>query len=119
MSKLSAFAWLSALTALFLWPGCKNDTMTDPGTGQSPEKAAIIKMVQSDSLAEFELSDEDVFNDGGPVFDDNWGDDGSFAKTLTAIKPLRWGKRITDVVRNIDVVISGDTSAIATITKTF
>jgi len=108
------FILFTAFCALLMWPGCRNTTIVDPGPGQTADKAAITRMIQSDSLGQFELSDEAVMDDGAPIFDDG---DGALAKILTTIKPIRWGKKITSVVRNVDIVITGDTVALATITK--
>src|SRR2546428_3241937 len=108
------FTLFTAFCALFLWSGCRNNTIVDPGPGQAADKAAITRMIQSDSLGQFEHSDESVMDDGAPILND---DDGAIAKTLTTIKPIRWGKKITNVVRNVDIVITGDTVALATITK--
>jgi hypothetical protein len=117
MSKLASIVWLGALGILITWTGCHNNSIVDPGAGAAADKQAITRMIQSDSLGEFELSDEDIMNDGAPIFDDG-SDDGTIAKTLVAIKPIRWGREITNVVRNVDVVFIGDTAAVATITKT-
>ncbi|HTK81110.1 MAG TPA: hypothetical protein VL633_02365 [Bacteroidota bacterium] len=89
---------------------CAKDSAVSPSSGTpSTDKEAIIRSVESDSLGEMSSADETVIDDGSPE---------SLDKEATAIRPIRWGRRIVAVSRHINVDIIGDSIAIATITRT-
>lgn len=103
-----ALAWLICGIALIV-AGCAKDSPVSPPPGNpTTDKEAIIQSIESDSLGEMSSADETVIDDGAPQ---------SLDKEATAIRPIRWGRRIVAVSRHIDVDITGDSVAIATITR--
>lgn len=112
MKHVAIFLWLMVAGLLIVFGGCTKEGPGEPGRGPSNDKDAISQMVQSDSLGEFSTSDENEIDDRGPA-----SDDFGLAKEATAIRPLRWGRKIENITRDIDVQIIGDSVAIATLTK--
>ena len=113
MKQMKIALGLMIIGQLFGLTGCMKDTPNGPGGGSTNDQDAIMQMVQTDSLGEISASDETTINDYGPVFDDF-----GLQKEATTTRPLRWGRKIDNISRHIDVQIFGDSAAIATITKT-
>lgn len=109
MKYIRFFALVAVM--MFIASGCKKDE--GPINAQLTDEDVIRGQITSiDSLADFVNSDETIINDDGAVADD------VLAKTTVAIKPFTWGRKVEHVVKEINIVIFGDTMAIATITKT-
>ena len=113
MRTMKYVAVILTVGIMLAYVGCKNNSIVDPGSGPTTDKQAITQMVQSDSLGEISSSDEDEMGDQGLFADDD-----SFDKTLVSINPLRWGRQITGIVRDVNVEVIGDSVATATIIKT-
>ena len=113
MRKNNAVIVVVTSGLVLYWAGCAKESPTSvlPG-GPFNDKEAIAQMIEADSLGEISTSDETAIDDGSPL-GDNFGLD----KEAVAILPLRWGRRIENISRHIDVDIEGDSIAIATITK--
>ena len=117
MKKSIVLLMLLAVTAGIFVTGCKKDE--GPGeqapTGVSNEQTAIVYAATND---EFVKNDEATFVDADmqPTDYGNFG----LGKTDAAVTPLRWGRVITSVTREVTTeVLPGDTLAVATVKKVF
>jgi hypothetical protein len=114
--KKSIVLLMLLAAAGILMIGCKQDEGPgeQPPTGVSNEQQAIIYSAAND---EFVKNDEITFVDADvqPTDYANFG----LAKTDAAVTPLRWGRSITNVTKNVTVNVQpGDTIAIAKVEKT-
>lgn len=113
MSKLRMIPAGMAWGLLFIANGCVKETpISPPYGGPTNDKEAIIQIAGEDSLGEISTSDELAIDDGAPR-----GDNAGLEKEATSIRPIRWGRKIENITRHVDVDFFGDTIAIATITK--
>lgn len=90
---------------------CSKDEGTSP-TVLTDEQAIRQQITTSDSLADIFASEEATIDDQEDMEWDVYG------KITTPIKPFRWGRKVESVNRSVDVVIIGDSVAIASIVKT-
>jgi hypothetical protein len=100
-----------SLLGIVLLAGCSKDGGTGPNQ-LSDEQAIQQQITTSDSLVDIFASEEATIDDQEEA---EWE---IFGKITTPIKPFRWGRKVESVNRNVDVVIIGDSVAIATIVKT-
>jgi hypothetical protein len=102
------------LVAALLVAGChKNDLAGPESTGSASDVAAIKAAVTSDPFVQ---NDEVTFADQ----DMQPMDYGTFGKIDAALTPLRWGRFITGFTVNVVTTVDpGDTTATATVQKTF
>ena len=111
----SLFFLMSAvlLTGVFV-SGCKKDGGLDEGApaGVTNEEQAMKFYAMND---EFVANEEETFADkSAETFDY-----GTFGKVDAAITPIRWGRVITSVTRNVTTTIEpGDELATAFVEKT-
>ncbi len=101
--------------------GCKKDDNALTSSDQAPagvtnEQTAMANAAASD---EFVTNSADVYSFGDQAMaPTDYNDGTSLSKTDTAITPLRWGRFITSVTRNITVSVQpGDTLAYAHVTR--
>lgn len=99
--------------------GChKSDSPVDPnGTVPLSEAAALqAQVAQSDSVADFFISDAEIIDD----LDLRADDAGSLGKTESFVTPLRWGRHIfwNRITRTIETELVGDTVANVTTVRT-
>jgi hypothetical protein len=112
MSKaLFNIAVLVILSGLFI-VGCNKETTAPEITDTDFLTQAVIS---SDSLADF-LDSEDISLNDGDVKDFDYNDY-STLKTSAVIKPLRWGRKIENITKVVNVEFF-DSIAIATVYKT-
>jgi hypothetical protein len=116
MRKTLAVVWIPAVLAGVLLGGCAKDNGTGPGDqaplGVTNEQSAMQYYAAND---EFVKNDEITFVDQAiqPT------DYGTFGKIDATVTPLRWGRSITNVTRNVSTTVQpGDSLAIALIEKT-
>ena len=110
----NAYRFLSFILFAFyvIFFGCSKDS-TSPETLSDQE--VLKSQVESiDSVADFSSSDEATIDDGSAQ---DW-EVSSLGKSLSPITPIRWGRKIDNVQRNCNIVITGDSIANATIVKT-
>jgi len=127
MKKYQVFAILSAFGAMLILSGCSKDNVSGPGPAQGDVEAMKFMIEHSDSVAAFSASEEFSIDDEG---DQNAAYDmlaGAAAEpqiigavAADSSHPLKWGRRIhwDKIVRDYHVVMSGDTLATVTVTKT-
>lgn len=92
--------------------GCSKDS-TSPVV-QSDQDVLKSQIESIDSIADFSSSDEATIDDGSAQ---DW-EVSSLEKSLSPITPIKWGRKINNIQRNSDIVITGDSIATATIVKT-
>lgn len=108
--------WVSVALVGALLAGCAKDNGTGPDSqapaGVTNEQSAMQYYAANDS---FVKNDEITFADQAVQTTDY----GTFGKIDAAIMPLRWGRFITSVTKNITITVQpGDSLAIALIQKT-
>lgn len=105
--------FICLFTIAIILTGCSKDSSTEP-VRLTDKEAIERQVIQADSIAEFSISEDATIDDQS---ESDWNKDG-FAKITTPINPIRWGRHIESVSRTVNVVIIGDTAAIATVVKT-
>lgn len=110
-NTLFVFFCAVILSGLFI-VGCNKDTTAPELTDTDFLKQAVTS---SDSLADF-LDSEDISLNDGDVKDFDYDDYGTL-KTSAAITPLRWGRKIDNIIKVVNVEFF-DSIAIATVYKT-
>jgi hypothetical protein len=109
---------VSAILAIGLLAGCSkqsNPTAAGEQTFQSDEEYLRFAVLSSDSVADFTISTSSTIDDDGDrPFEYSEG----FGSVTDPITPLRWGRRVTSVTRDVQIAIQGDSLAVATVTKT-
>jgi len=113
--SLAVLMLMVALTGLLV-VGCKKDDGNGPGdqapAGISTEEQAMKYYA---SIDEFVLNDEKTIADQ----DVETMDYGTFGKIDATITPIRWGRIVTNVTKNISTSVQpGDTLTITTVEKT-
>ncbi len=106
--------------------GCSNNNTVTPVVTDQQVLQQMVKGI--DSVAEFSTSDEATIDDNGlkdPDYSGAAKEAAYFSGHMRvfvgdSLKPLRWGRHIfwTQIVRNYNIVMQGDTAALVTITKT-
>ncbi len=93
---------------------CNKDTIVDP----SKSELEFLKqqVITNEEVSDY-LASEDVMLDDVSERDFNY-DDFGLMKITTPITPLRWGRKIENIDRNVTVVQLNDTISVATIVKT-
>jgi hypothetical protein len=116
-----------AAAAMMILAGCSKDNVTDPVQSQPDAQAMKYMIENADSVAAFSVSDEYSIDDEGtqaPAYDilANAGVQPQIISSVVSdsSRPLRWGRHIfwDQIVRDYHVVMSGDTLATVTVTKT-
>lgn len=113
------FAFLAGIIALTgaLLAGCSNDSTGPQDDGQPPagvssEMTAMQYFARED---DFTKNDEETFADR----DAEPFDFSTFGKVDAAITPLRWGRLVGSVTRNVTVtILPGDSIAVALVERT-
>jgi hypothetical protein len=108
--------WISAALVGALLAGCAKDNGTGPGSqapaGVTNEQSAMQYYASNDP---FVMNDEITFADQAVQATDY----GTFGKIDAAVTPLRWGRFITSVTKNVTITVQpGDSLSIALIQKT-
>jgi hypothetical protein len=104
-----------ALTGLLV-VGCKNDDGTGP-SDQAP--AGVSNEVQA--MTYYSSNDAFVLNDEQTIADQSLEtmNYGTFGKIDANITPIRWGRFVTNITKNLTTnVLPGDSLAVTTIEKT-
>ena len=102
---LFVFASILVIMALLI-VGCKKSTEPE-GIFTDDDKAEIQSSIESDPL--FSGEDNSLNDDGAGM---------TLGKTETPILPRAWGRRITQVTRNVSYDNQNDTTVVATVTVT-
>jgi hypothetical protein len=130
MKYTAGWTALLAAAILFIAGGCSKDSTAPVTPGTAGDVQALkLAVTTSDSLSDFSASDEESIDDNGmqdSEFDGVLGstlsklEPAGVASVSDSIYPVRWGRRIfwDQIVRNYNVVTSGDTLATVQITKT-
>ncbi len=126
MTKLHVLSCFAMIALAVAMSGCSKDSVTGPQPNADAQ--AMQYMVESgDSVSAFSASEVFSIDDGGMRSPDysglaKAGIDPTIISRVNAdaTRPLRWGRRIfwDQIVRNYNVVPSGDTLALVTVTKT-
>jgi hypothetical protein len=113
--KISAtLIWIGAATAGILLAGCNRDT--SPG-----DQAPVGVTNELSAMQYYAANDEFVTNDEVTMADQavEPSDYGTFGKIDASVTPLRWGRFVTSVQRNISITVqSGDSIATGEVQKT-
>lgn len=105
----------AAMVVALVVAGCRSTESPVEENDQTYLQGAVVSM---DSIAQYSESERYGLDDDGAKnfeYEEGFGKVGDVQSPIT---PLRWGRRIASVSREVSVDIQGDT-AIATITKTF
>lgn len=108
-----------SLTIVFLIGGiflisCNKDAIVDPSQGDL--EFLKQQVVTNEEVSDY-LASEDVMLDDVSERDFNY-DDYGLMKITAPITPLRWGRKVENIDRNVTVVHLNDTISVATIVKT-
>ena len=115
MKKQLVMLWIAGTVIGILATGCNRDT-----TGPQDEQAPVGVTNEEGAMKYYAANDEFVKNDEA-TFDDQaieTMDYGTFGKIDAEITPLRFGRFIRSITRNIALtILSGDSIAIAHVEK--
>lgn len=97
--------------------GCTKTEGPSESTFNSDQEYLQNAVSSQDSIADYSNSENSTIDDGGvrPIDADGFAKVGEETSPIT---PLRWGRKVDSVSRNVTVDIKGDSVAIATIVKT-
>ena len=108
-------------------PGCSSNSSTNPPAAVTDQQAVTQIVTSVDSVAQFLSSEEATVNDGGLQLVDAGGTtvpkeirpELGVLRASASDSVVEWGRsvNVAQIVRSYDVVMSGDTLAIVTITK--
>ncbi len=108
---MKIFSVLFVTGMIFIIGGCSEESTTP--VVLSDEEAIQMQVATIDSVADYSASDEASINDGEAK---DW-EYSAFPKLAVPIDPLRWGRIVDNVNRQINVTIIGDTVAVADLTR--
>lgn len=100
-----------AIGMIFIIGGCSEESVTP--LVLSDEDAIQMQVVTLDSVADYSASDEASINDGTIQ---DW-DYGVIPKITTPIEPLRWGRVVDNITRQINITFRGDSIADAALIR--
>lgn len=115
MKKSLVILWGLLLFTGLLITGCKKDSINDPNNQTASDEISAIKQAAMADQFVNNNQDEQTFADQKIAPTDY---DETFAKTDSAITPLRWGRFITSVTSNVTVTTQGDTVSVAKVERT-